>query len=720
MKCDYVHIEEARVYGVKNPKFFVIGSVMDKNATFKILADGKEIEYHKLPNLANCGFCLEAELTNDMKKLEVYAIKDGKEELVCVRENSKIHRIKTKIRKTLEPVEIKVKKIAHVFASFFKAIGRGFRFLWREHHLLVPPTLWGKYLKEFATKMKEIFRGGLYLDPGTPSDYQYWLKRQALAYPREEVKKLEYNPKISMVIPVYNVSRELLSDCLDSILNQSYTNFEICLADDKSTNKETIDTLKEYMKKDKRVKVVFRKENGHISKATNSAIEIATGEFLGLMDNDDTLDQDALYEVVKLLNKDKTLDMIYTDEDKLDMKGKRRDPHFKTDFSPDTLLSSNYICHFCVLRKKIVDEIGGFRVGYEGSQDHDLFLRFTEVSDRVGHIPKVLYHWRMIPGSTAATIDSKSYALERGKKCVEDALKRRKIKGEVTIKYNHYLVEYKYSKEPSISIIIPTKDHALDTRKCLESVFGKTNYKNYEVVLVNNNSTEQELFDLIDEFKKKHKNFRVVDAPIPFNYSKINNMAVKTCKSDYIVLLNNDTELITEDWLKIMVGYAMQKHIGTVGVKLLYPDNTIQHGGVVLGVGGIANHAFLGESRDSIGLYARLALPHNYSANTAACFMVSRKKYDEVGGLEEELMVAYNDIDFNLKLLEKGYYNIFVPQVELYHYESKSRGLDTTTEKYKRFMKEQYYMYEKWDKYIDRDPFYNKNFSVVKSFYLDK
>ncbi len=720
MKCDYVHIEEARVYGIKNPKFIIKGSLTDKDVSFKILADGKEIKYDSLPNLVNLGFCLEAELTNEMRKVEVYAVNGKKEELICIRENSKMHRIKSKIRKTTKPLEIKIRKIGTAFGNFFKTIGHGFKFLWREHHLLVPPALWGKYLKAFGRKMKEIFKKGLYLNPGIPEEYQLWLKRQAEAFPREEVKKLEYNPKISMVIPVYNVSRELLSECLDSILNQSYTNFEICLADDKSTNKETIDTLKEYEKKDKRIKVVYRKENGHISKSTNSAIEIATGEFIGLMDNDDTLDLDALYEVVKMLNDDKSLDMIYTDEDKLDMKGKRRDPHFKADFSPDTLLSSNYICHFCVLRKKIVDKIGGFRVGYEGSQDHDLFLRFTEVSDRVGHIPKVLYHWRMIPGSTAATIDSKSYALERGKKSVEDALKRRKIEGKVTIKYNHYLVEYEYRKEPSISIIIPTKDHAFDTRKCLESVFTKTNYKNYEVVLVNNNSTEQDLFDLLDEYKKKYKNFRVVDAPIPFNYSKINNMAVKTCKSDYIVLLNNDTELITEDWLKIMVGYAMQKHIGTVGVKLLYHDNTIQHAGVVLGVGGIANHAFLGESRDSIGLYARLALPHNYSANTAACLMVSRKKYNEVGGLEEELMVAYNDIDFNLKLLEKGYYNVFVPQVELYHFESKSRGLDTTTEKYKRFMHEQYYMYEKWSKYIDKDPFYNKNFSKTKSFFLDK
>ena len=346
MKCDYVHIEEARVYGLKNPKFVINGSVMDINATFKILADGKEINYNSLPNLVNCGFCLEAELTNDMRKIEVYAIRNGKEQLICMRENSKLHRVKSKIRKIIKPVEIKIEHLASGFSSFFKAIAHGFKFLWKEHHLLVPPSLWGKYFKASIRKMREIFKKGLYLNPGIGEEYSLWLKRQALAYPREEPKKLKYNPKISMVIPVYNVSRELLSDCLDSILNQSYTNFEICLADDKSTNKETIDTLKDYMKKDKRIKVVFRKENGHISRSTNSAIEIATGEFIGLMDNDDTLDQDALYEVVKLLNEDKTLDMIYTDEDKLDVKGNRRDRHFKADFSPATLLSSNYICHF--------------------------------------------------------------------------------------------------------------------------------------------------------------------------------------------------------------------------------------------------------------------------------------------------------------------------------------------------------------------------------------
>ncbi len=718
MICDYVHVIEANIYGIKSPKFVIKGSVMKDNSSFKILGDGKVLQYNSLPLYSHFGFLLEALIPKEIKKIEVYVINNNKEELICTRTNSLYHRVKSKFRKIIEKPLNKMKLFFKTIFKLITLLFKGIKILWKKHHFLVPPTLWKKYFVELCIKVRGIFYNGLYLNPMTQKDYMLWLEKQSNR--DEKIKNFSYNPKISIVIPVYNVNRQLLSECIDSILKQTYTNFEICLADDKSTNQETIDTLKEYERNDKRIKVVYRKENGHISKATNSAIKIATGEFIALMDNDDVLSLNALYEVVKFLNKNKKLDMIYSDEDKLDMNGNFRDPHFKSDFAPDTLLSSNYICHFCVLRKSIVDEIGGFRVGYEGSQDHDLFLRFTEKTTNIAHIPKILYHWRMIPGSTAATINSKSYALERGKKAVEDALKRRKIKGNVSIKYDHYVIEYTYDKEPSISIIIPTKNHADDTEICLKSIFEKTNYKNYEVVLVNNDSNEKALFNLIDKYKNKYKNFRVVDANMPFNYSKINNIAVETCKSDYIVLLNNDTELITNDWLKIMVGYAMQKHIGTVGVKLLYTDNTVQHAGVVLGVGGIANHAFIGEKADSIGLYARLVLPHNYSANTAACLMISRDKYNEVGGLEEELMVAYNDIDLNLKLLQKGYYNIFVPQVELYHYESKSRGLDTTKEKYKRFMKEQYYMYDKWKKIIDNDPFYNTNFSKTHTFLLDK
>ena len=423
-----------------------------------------------------------------------------------------------------------------------------------------------------------------------------------------------------------------------------------------------------------------------------------------------------------MLNEDKKLDFIYSDEDKLDLKGNRCDPHFKPDFSPDTLLSLNYICHFSVIRKTIIAKVGGFEVGLEGAQDHDLFLKVSEKTDRIYHIPKILYHWRMVKGSTSMTIDNKSYATDKGKIAIENALKRRKIKGHVEKDSDstYYRVVYDYDKEPMISIVIPTRDYADITETCLKSIYEKTDYKNFEILLVNNNSEKEETFKLFDKYKKKYKNFKVIDADMEFNYSKINNLAVKKAKGEYIMLLNNDTEIISKDWLKVMVGYAMQPHVGAVGPKLLYPDNTVQHAGVILGLGGVASHAYIGSKRNDLGMYGRLRVPYDYSAVTAACLMVSKKKFDEVNGLEEDLKVAYNDMDFNIKLLKKGYYNICVPQIEVHHYESKSRGLDTTSEKYKRFLLEEKYMYDKWDFELKHDRFYNPNFTKKMWFVLDK
>ena len=411
----------------------------------------------------------------------------------------------------------------------------------------------------------------------------------------------------------------------------------------------------------------------------------------------------------------------------MDMEGLRRDPHFKSDYAPDSLLGSNYICHFEIMRKSIVDEIGGFRVGYEGAQDYDIFLRFLEKTtpERVYHIPKILYHWRMIEGSTAATIDSKGYAVEKGRMAVEDALKRRGIKAKVTVhpRVPYYLVRYEYEIEPMVSIIIPTKDYADITEQCLKSLFEKTTYKNYEVILMNNNSEKKETFDLFKKYQNKYSNFRVIDANYEFNYSKINNQAVEAAKGEYIVLLNNDTEIITPHWLQVMVGYAMQPHIGAVGAKLLYPDNTVQHAGIILGIGGIAQHCFIDNPREDVGFYGRLSVPFNYSAVTAACLMVSKEKYLEVNGLEEDLQVAFNDVDFNLKLLKQGYYNICLNQVELYHYESKSRGddtVDTNSAKYRRFVQEHDYIKDKWGYMLYSDRFYNPNLSLKKAFVLDK
>ena len=599
--------------------------------------------------------------------------------------------------------------------NFGITIYRGVKNIWTKYHFLVPPKIVKKHIKYLWSILLE--RKPLYYDPLNKTHYAFWLDENKR---RPKYEKLKYRPLISFLVPVYNVDERYLKECLDSILAQKYDNFEVCVVDDASTNEGTIRVLKEY-EVNKKIRIKYRKKNGHISRATNDALKMAKGEYVALMDNDDIIPEDALYEVVKVLNNDKKIDMIYTDEDKIDLDGERCDPNFKSDWAPDSLLSSNYMSHFGVLRRSIVNEIGGFRVGYEGAQDYDLYLRFTEKTDRIYHIAKILYHWRMVPGSTSMEIDNKNYALERGRRALEDALKRRKVKGRVGIaeKCPYYYVEYDVIGKPKVSIIIPTRNLAKILRKCLESVYEKTTYQNFEVIVVDNGSTEEDIFLLFDEYKKRHSNFKVVDADFEFNYAKINNLAVKEAKGDYILLLNNDVEVITPDWIEILLGYAEQEHIGAVGAKLIYSDNTVQHGGVILGLG-VASHAFVDVPRDAIVWGGRLSVPYNYSAVTAACLMVKKVKWDEVGGLEENLKVAYNDVDFCLKLLNKGYYNVFVPMVELYHYESKSRGKDDTPAKKQRFEYEQEYMRKKWKKRIDDDEFYNPNYSRLESYKLDK
>lgn len=706
----YIKIHEVNICGIKRPLLLFRGTDLKKYDEIQIISEGEIIEFESKTYGDEASFLISAPLNNTNHLIEIYVIKKGKKYLIYSIKNNVIYRVFNKIRFIINKA---LQKIKHVFL----VINKGISFAWREHHFLIPPTLWKKYFKMLKTKLK--YMGAYTFNPFNKEEYNKWIieSEEKTVY-----EKLNYNPLISIVIPVYNIGKKYLSECIESILNQKYENFEICLADDHSTNNETIETLKEYEQKDERIKVIYRKENGHISNASNSALSIATGEFVAMMDNDDVIPENALYEMVKVLNENKDIDFIYTDEDKLDVDGKRCEPNFKSDYAPDSLLSSNYFCHFTLLRTSILKEIGGWKVGYEGAQDYDLFLRFVEKTNHIYHIPKILYHWRKVEGSTSMTIDNKGYAIERGKKALEDALKRRKINAEVIVhpKVPYYMIDYKLKKQPLISIIIPTRDYAETLEECLKSLYKRTTYKNYEVIVMNNNSEEKETFDLFKRYEKKHKNFKVIDVNTEFNYSNINNIGVKECKGDYVVLLNNDTEIITDNWLEIMVGYASQKHIGTVGAKLLYPDNTVQHAGVLLGVGGVASHAFIGCSRDDVGMYGRLSVPYNYSANTAACLMVSKKKFNEVHGLEEKLKVAYNDVDLNLKILKKGYYNVCLPQVELYHYESKSRGLDTTSEKYKRFLQESSYMFEKWGNLLKNDPYYNKNFSLKQNFVLDK
>ena len=603
-------------------------------------------------------------------------------------------------------MEKKQSRIGNKFGKIKYLIKKSIYFAWYRHHFLIPPRVLVKYIRSFFVVLK---RGGssanLFINQ---KEYLKWFENNSLEV--ENRKNFKYKPLISFIVPTYNVSRDLLSKCLDSLLEQTYQNFEICIADDDSPNPETRETIEEYKKKSDKIHVVYRKKNGMISEASNSAIKISRGEFIVLVDNDDVVEKEALYYIVEVLNKDKDIDMIYTDEDKIDFRGRYMEPHFKPDYSPDTLMGVNYICHLCCLRKSIVEELGGFRKKYDGAQDYDLFLRFTEKTKKIYHIEKVLYHWRQTTTSTAGGLDNKSYAYTAGANALKDALKRRGLKGEVmpNPRVSTYLVKYGNSNE-LISIIIPIKDAADVTRRCIDSIYNKSTYRNFEIILIDNNSSQDETFAMIKEYEEKYDNFRSIRLECEFNYSYINNQGVKEARGDYILFLNNDTEVITPDFLEYMLGYARLEHAGCVGVKLLYPDKLVQHAGVVLGYGGVAGHIYVTASREDNGLFGRLVMPYNYSAVTAACLMIKKTKFEKVSGFDENLKVALNDVDLNLKLLDSGYYNVCLSNVELMHYESKSRGYEASSEKHQRFLKEQEYVKKKWGKILKRDKFFSKN-----------
>lgn len=563
---------------------------------------------------------------------------------------------------------------------------------------------------------KAIRRVKLELKPGS-IDYAEWITRHEnidLKSQQEQSKKFDYRPLISIAMPVYNVEIKWLEKCIDSVINQTYDNWELCISDDASTDPKIKKCLEAYEKKEPRIKVVFRKENGHISLATNSALEIATGEFIALLDNDDELPPHALFEVVKVLNERPELDVIYSDEDKIDAEGNRFDPHFKADWSPDTLMGNNYISHLSVYRSSIVKSLGGFRKGYEGSQDYDLVLRVTEQipEDHIYHIDKVLYHWRTIPGSTASSGEAKSYIYDSGVKALTDALNRRGIKGTVRpgLISGFYEVTYEVLQEELVSVIIPTKNGYDDLKLCVDSIIEKTSYPNYEIIIADNGSTDPKMQELFAEYKKQLDGRFIVELiDIPFNYSRINNLAAEKASGKYLLFLNNDTEVIEPNWMTTMVSYAQFDRIGCVGAKLYYPDDTTQHAGVLVGIGGVAGHALNNYDRTHCGYFGRLVIDVNYLAVTAACMMVKAADFKAVNGFDETLEVAFNDVDLCLKIYELGRYNVYAHQVELYHFESKSRGYEDTPEKQKRFAGEIKKMQDKWPAYIAHDPFYNDN-----------
>jgi glycosyltransferase involved in cell wall biosynthesis len=528
-------------------------------------------------------------------------------------------------------------------------------------------------------------------------------------------ESMAFKPKISIIMPVYNAPIRYLKLAIESVINQLYPNWELCIADDCSTDKRVQKLLHVYSVKDKRIKVHYRTENGHISATSNDALALTTGEFVLLMDHDDLITQNCLWEMVKTLNEKPETDILYSDEDKIEERY-HKNAHFKPDWAPDHLLSRNYLGHVTVLRKSLMDTIGGFRLGFEGSQDYDLMLRATEQTTNIVHIPKVLYHWRIHQLSAAQGEDVKPYAYVAAKKALEEALVRRGLKG--TVKYltglRGYKIDYAVTRNDLVSIIIPTKDQTALLKNTIDSIIAITEYTNYEIIVLNNNSTSNEFYAWVDEYTKKYPQLmQVVEAHFPFNFSKLMNIGAGLAKGEHLLLLNNDVEIIHADWLEIMVSYAQQKRIGAVGVKLLYPDDTVQHAGVIVGLGGIAGHSFVGSYKDDPGYFNYIQSVNNNSAVTAACLMCRKEVFDTVGGMDETFEVEYNDVDFCLKIMEAGYNNVYLPQVELYHYESATRGHPHQSKpSYERHLKEMKLFKDKWQHVIDHDPFYNPNLNL--------
>ena len=553
------------------------------------------------------------------------------------------------------------------------------------------------------------------------SEYDKWLKKNELSDEKREVIRREvacfqYRPKISIIMPVYNVDEAWIKKAIESVLHQLYENWDLCIADDGSTLSHVKKILSRYENKDKRIIVKYLSDNRGIASASNEALSLATGEFIGLMDNDDELSPDALYEVVKALNEQNEIDFIYSDEDKITGKGVRKDPFFKPDWSPDMFLSYNYMCHFSVIRRKIVEAIGGFREGFEGSQDYDLFLRVVEKTQRIAHIPKILYHWRSIEGSIGKSAEAKMYAYEGAKRSLNEYIQRIGSVGDVFDGYwiGTYHIKYKINDYPHVSIIIPTKEKCEVLMRCIDSIVNHTSYTNYSVIVVDNGSSKKETLAYYDNLKRNGK-ISVIEYNRPFNFSAINNYAVGTTDSEYLIFLNNDTEVISDGWIEEMLGIAQRKNVGAIGALLYYPNDTIQHGGIIVGLGGVAGHPHKYMTRDSLGYFCRLKVIQNFSAVTGACMMTKKSLFDDVGGFDENMSHAFNDVDYCLRLREKGYLIVYTPYAELYHYESMSRGYEDTPEKEVRFKKEQKYFYRKWGSIMAAgDPYYNPNLNLER------
>jgi glycosyltransferase involved in cell wall biosynthesis len=551
--------------------------------------------------------------------------------------------------------------------------------------------------------------------------YESWVRMydtltaSTLGLMRERAAAIVAPPLVSVLVPVYNTPERWLRRCLDSVLAQVYPHWELCIADDASTSRATREVLLEYARRDARIRVEFRPKNGHIAEASNTSLAMARGAFVALLDHDDELRPHALFEMVQAALASPEARLLFSDEDKIDERGRRFEPYFKPDWNPDLLLAQNYICHLTMIDRALAVSVGGFRRGYEGSQDHDLFLRCTGAlsPQAIVHVPKVLYHWRAIAGSTALSRDTKDYAAAAGARAVADHLDRAGVAAVVEqLPHGHYRVRWPVPVPgPRVSLVIPTRDKPALLRTCVDSILSTNRYPLLEVLVVDNQSTDPEALEYLASLAADER-VRVLRYDAPFNFSAINNFAVAQARGDVVGLVNNDIEVLSGDWLHEMVGHAMRPQIGAVGAMLRYPDGSIQHAGVVLGVGGIANHPFQHQPRDYPGHGARALVAQNYSAVTAACLLVRRELYVAAGGLDERLAVAFNDVDFCLRLTELGYLNVWTPFVDIVHHESASRGLEDTPEKQARFQGEVDFMQQRWGDLVRRDPHYNPNLTL--------
>lgn len=517
------------------------------------------------------------------------------------------------------------------------------------------------------------------------------------------VAALARRPLVSVVTPVYNTPADVLDAAIHSVRGQLYPEWELCLFDDCSTKEHVRPALERHAAGDARIRLGFGEENGGISAALNGALALATGEYVAFLDHDDELTPDALLEMVSAIE-ETGADILYSDEDKRDARGRRHDAFFKPDWSPDFFLSIMYTCHLTVMRRDLVERIGGFRKGFEGSQDYDLWLRAVEQTDRIVHVPMILYHWRQIPGSTAVDVSNKGYAHERSKRAIGEALTRRGIAGTVgdgPVPTSFRVVRHVVD-DPLVSIIIPTRDRVDLLSTAIRGIEEKTDYRNVEVIVVDNGSTDPATLEYLD--RSPHRVLRDDGA---FNFSRLNNRAVAEAHGQFVLLLNNDTEPIDPGWLRAMVEHAQRPEVGLVGAKLLYPSGKVQHGGVVLGIGGVAGHSHKYFTRDASGYFQALNLIRNFSAVTAACVLMRKEVFDEVGGLDEvNLAVAFNDVDFCLRVRERGYLCVWTPYALVAHFESESRGFELNA-------KEIDYMIVRWGEQLFRDPYYNPNLTLV-------